>query len=276
MNEWIVLAKRLLDTALLPPGGPLLLLLAGLIGLWSSRRSTSKRKSWLPVVLIVLATGLIYVSSTRAFLWWFAQGLEQANPSQTEQSLKAAMASPDAPQAVVILGGGTRLDERETPQAFALHPRTLQRVQHGVWVARQTRLPILTSGGQSRANWPPEAATMAEVIERDFLQPVRWRETGSLDTRDNAYLSAKILKTEGISKVILVTHAAHMPRSKREFEAAGLKVVAAPHGFSGAQGGSMALAWLPSADVMGSTWLVAHEWLGGLWYRISAMTKQFP
>lgn len=69
---------------------------------------------------------------------------------------------------------------------------------------------------------------MAEILEGEFGVPVRWREELSRDTADNARFSAVMLKAAGISRIVLVTQAFHMPRAVALFEAAGLQVVAAP------------------------------------------------
>ena len=50
------------------------------------------------------------------------------------------------------------------------------------------------------------------------------------------------------------------------FQAAGLDVVAAPHGFR--SGGEIGLLdFIPSSSAMESSWLALHESLGMLWYR---------
>jgi uncharacterized SAM-binding protein YcdF (DUF218 family) len=75
-----------------------------------------------------------------------------------------------------------------------------------------------------------------------------------------------MLREAGIRKVILVTHAYHMRRARAAFQAAGLDVVAAPHGFR--SGGEIGLLdFIPSSSAMESSWLALHESLGMLWYR---------
>jgi hypothetical protein len=174
MNELIVFAKRFLDAALLPPGGLLLLILIGTGWLMSARTLWRKRCA---AGLLICAVASLYLSCTRAGAWWLAQSVEAGQVAQTAGSLAQLMQSAKPPQALVILGSGIRLDERETPSRFALHPRTLQRVQHGVWIHQITSLPILVSGGSPREGWPAEGQTMAEVLKRDFGREVRWIET---------------------------------------------------------------------------------------------------
>lgn len=50
------------------------------------------------------------------------------------------------------------------------------------------------------------------------------RERTSKDTRQNALFAARILSPRGVSEVILVTCSWHLPRAKKLFERAGLRV----------------------------------------------------
>lgn len=113
---------------------------------------------------------------------------------------------------------------------------------------------------------------MRSVLEDDLAVPVRWAEEASLDTAENASLSAAMLRAEGISAVVLVTHAYHMPRARRAFEAAGLTVLPAPHGWAGNRPEHFVLRhFLPSAHALETSWLALHELTGMLWYRLRGL-----
>ena len=73
---------------------------------------------------------------------------------------------------------------------------------------------------------------MKAALEKDFQVPVRWVEEASNNTRENAYQSFAMLKKNGITHIMLVTHAWHMPRAAREFEQAGFKVTPAAAAFT--------------------------------------------
>lgn len=71
---------------------------------------------------------------------------------------------------------------------------------------------------------------MAATLTRNFGLTPRWLEDQSYDTFENARNSVRMLRADGISRIILVTHSTHLPRSVEEFKAAGIEVVPAPVG----------------------------------------------
>ena len=82
--------------------------------------------------------------------------------------------------------------------------------------------------------------------------------------------SAPLLKAAGVRRVLLVTHAAHMPRTRAEFESQGIEVVAAPTAWLGNLDTSdQVLTSLPSASSAYAGWYAMHEWLGLLAARLT-------
>ena len=108
---------------------------------------------------------------------------------------------------------------------------------------------------------------MARSLQEDFGVPVKWIEPASDDTAQNAEFSARILQEAGIRRVLLVTDALHMPRSRRIFERNGFDVVPAPTDFH-TTADLRAMEWVPSGPALGLAHYALHEWLGLLWYRI--------
>lgn len=145
---------------------------------------------------------------------------------------------------------------------------TLQRVRYAAALHRRTGLPVLTSGGIPARDVEPIAESMAHTMEQELGATVRWRENRSADTWENARFSAAMLKEAGVQRILLVTHAFHMPRALHCFRAQGLEVVAAPTAFRGP-------AWedlrslKPSWSGLRDSSLALHEHLGLLWYRLS-------
>ena len=78
----------------------------------------------------------------------------------------------------------------------------------------------------------------------------------------------RLLRQAGISKVLLVTHAWHMPRAQWSFEANGIDVVPAPTGFTPpAQWKLRDL--IAGAHSLHESAYAVHEWSGRLWYGLS-------
>src|SRR4029450_1543911 len=107
-------------------------------------------------------------------------------------------------QAIVILGGGTRPDAPEYGGDTLGH-LTLERVRYGARVAQFTGLPILVTGGAATGG-EPEASLMRQSLEREYGVGVQWTENQSRNTHENAVLSAAILRSQGIHRVVLVAH----------------------------------------------------------------------
>jgi uncharacterized SAM-binding protein YcdF (DUF218 family) len=115
-----------------------------------------------------------------------------------------------------------------------------------------------------------EAQAMKTVLEHEFKAPVTWMEDASANTLENARASFKILKAQGITRIYLVTHAWHMPRSQRIFEASGFAVVAAPTAFSTSHGFTL-LDCLPQAYALRQSSVFFHEIIGLIWYRLKSL-----
>ncbi len=262
MIEPALIVKRLVDNLVLPPGGPILLTIAGLM-LASRRPRLGRGLAWAGVSL-----GLIL--STRLGGYAIADWVEQASmPALSQATLRAELAGNDPPKAVVLLAGGTHYDLRELPAPDLMSDRTLQRALHAVRVSRWGELPILVSGGSVYVGRVAEAETIARIIREDFRHPVKWVEADSLDTTENATKSLKMLKAEGVQRVVLVTDSTHMWRSVLAYEGAGFRVIPAPMAFSGSRGADWSTVWLPSAQGLSISGRALHELVGVLWYRIS-------
>jgi uncharacterized SAM-binding protein YcdF (DUF218 family) len=207
----LFLPKKVLTALVLPPTGPIIIAVLGLL-LLKARPMLGRGLAWLGI-LTLLALSLPIVS--HALLSF----LDSSPPLDFAKASNA--------QAIVILGGGVRRDALEYG-GDTLGRLTLERVRYGAFVARKTRLPILVTGGVVFHGAMPEASLMTQSLEEEFNVRVRWAEDKSRNTRENAVQSAGILLPLGIRHVILVAHGFDMRRAKAEFAAAGLEVVPAP------------------------------------------------
>ncbi|HEY0877050.1 MAG TPA: YdcF family protein [Zeimonas sp.] len=261
LAELALAARRGAEFLLLPPAAPLWLIAIGLAA--SLRRPRAGR------VLASIGLVLAMLTSSQVVGQWLIGWIERgAGTAPGEPELHALLARPDPPTAIVILAGGTRFDARERPEPERANPRTTERVLHGAWVARVTGLPVLVSGGKPRPDRSAEALLMQRLLEGTLHTPVRWVEDRSRDTEGNARESAKLLLHAGHRRILLVTHAYHMPRALLAFERAGMQPLAVPHGFLGTPKADSVFGWLPSAQGVNINWLAAHEGVGGLWYRL--------
>lgn len=232
--------KKLLSTVLLPPVGPLL---ASTFGLLLRRRHPR--------------TGTVLAWSGLIALWLLATPVVSGWLERSTYATDAVADLSDA-QAIVILGAGSTDNlvdyDGQTVNGFAL-----ERLRAGARLARQTGLPVLVSGG---VVWQgkPEADLMAAVLQEQDV-PVRWIESASRDTGDNAVLSAATLGNDGVTRVALVTHAFHMRRAMEHFRRAGLTPLASPTLIRRA-GDVSPGDLVPSMRALSQSWVALHEWLG--------------
>ncbi|MFC5302840.1 YdcF family protein [Azospira restricta] len=105
------------------------------------------------------------------------------------------------------------------------------------------------------------------ALERDFGVRVRWVESASADTAENARHSAGLLLPAGAQRIALVTHAWHMPRATAAFAAAGFAVTPAPTAFAAARPATP-LDFVPRAPAMQQAATALHEWFGLAWYAL--------
>jgi len=244
----------LLEQLIGPPGGFIFLAVLGLIVRHRYRRAG--------FYMTASGLGLLYIASLPVTADILLSGLEP----KTALSEKTLLANDKPPQAIVILAAGRRYHAPEfasdTPNGLAL-----ERIRYGVWLARHTLLPMLISGGLATEQSPSEAELMKQLIESEYALPVRWIETKSHTTYENAQYSSTILKAEGIESIYLVTHARHMKRSVQMFEKFGLDVIPAPTVFDGKGLRDLTFRhFLPKARSLNRTAQVFHEWAGMLWY----------
>ena len=185
----------------------------------------------------------------------------------TERQARWSDKPDEAPQAIVLLAGGSTADDAASRAPNRLSASSLERVLHAHRLARLTRLPVLISGGVTLGGGDPEAELMRRVLEGDLGTPVKWVEATSRDTGESARAAAAMLQPAGVRRILLVTHAYHMLRAEGAYTAAGLRVVPAPHSFLGGAGRFSWLKLVPSEAALSTSRLAVREIIGRLWYR---------
>ena len=248
--SWLINAA--VGALLLPP---LNLILVCVMGLWMRRR-------WprFGLGLSIAALLILIIISTRFGASLFVTPLEQLNPPLL--SAKDAGA-----QAIVVLGVGRisaapEYGGQDIPSSYAL-----QRLHYAAKLQRETRLPLLVTGGQPDGAAESEAAIMARVLQDDFSMPVKWIEGASNNTAENAQFSRRLLNAAGVRRILLVTDAMHMQRSKLVFEQMALEVIPAPTIFVTTTRPTLA-DFLPHAYWLQKSSYAMHEWLGLAWYAL--------
>ena len=251
----IFVFKNLLGTLLLPPANGLLLLLVAAL---------FRRRRW-AFGLALSGGALLFLQSLPIVANTLVATLEARSGG--------VFVSAQGAQAIVVLGSGLRRDAPEYG-GDTVNERSLVRLRYGATLARRLQLPVLITGGVPPLASRSESDAMAAIAEKEFGVAVRWKESKSRDTADNASMSAQILKPAGIRRVVLVTQAFHMPRARQLFEAAGLEVIPAPTDFKGPNEGPLeAFDFLPQARALQTSCYALHEWLGLAWIALAATVK---
>jgi uncharacterized SAM-binding protein YcdF (DUF218 family) len=232
-------AKMLLKGVVLPPAGPLLLAILGVFLI--------KRRPQLARTCLILGLGALWLLSTPVVSDALAALAEHYPPLDWRSAAGA--------QAIVILGGGGQRAVAPEYGGPAADPLLLERLSYGAYIARKTGLPVLVTGYQI------EASAMHETLLRNFGIAARWVDDAAFDTFENARNSVRLLKADGIHRIVLVTHATHMWRSVHEFTAAGVEVVPAPLGMR-AERASGITPYMPNPDALLRACAAANELLG--------------
>ncbi|MES2316265.1 MAG: YdcF family protein [Pseudomonadota bacterium] len=246
------LAGAALRMLLMPPANLLLLIAIG----WLLRRRWPRTGRALSVGGVIVLLALSTNAGARLLL---APLENMTAPLDVRQATGA--------QAIVVLGAGSVEGAPEYGGQDVPDQVALVRLQYAAHLQHATGLPLLASGGNGRPGVEAKAGMMARVLREDFKTPVAWIEDRSEDTFENAVYSAGILKSAGVRRVLLVTHAMHMPRAQAEFARAGIEVVPAPTLFYSRMPWS-ALMLVPSASGLYRSFYACHEWMGLGWARV--------
>ena len=258
-----VYLSKLLPLFIYPVGLTCILLIILLI----ANRHRRWQKGFLIAALI-----LLWLSSNRWVSYGLARSLEWRNlpPGTTPQA-----------QVIVLLGGGT--ESADSPRPMTEVNSAGDRVLYAAKLYRDGAAPaILASGGNvefssSRGDSP--AQEMKDLLV--FIgvpEDAIWLQSDSENTHDDAVLSTEILKEKGITEIILVTSAMHMPRASALFENQGLTVIPAPADFTITEQnwqsafhpsvGEFFLNLMPNASSLGLTTSSLKEYLGFGIYRL--------
>jgi uncharacterized SAM-binding protein YcdF (DUF218 family) len=240
--------KQFLKQLILPPMAWILPLVIVLI-FW--RRQWARKLLLLSICLIVaLHSGIVG--------YWLRYPLESLYPPLVDERGARPY------DAIVVLTGASipagglvpypTIDEHmfrrldEAWRLYKIHPK-----------------PIVVSGGHVNPFTPDQDENK---IARDYL--IRWGipkeqvlgEDRSRDTFESAVEVGKLVKQKGWKRYLLVTSAAHMPRSMLAFSSQAPEPIAAPGDFTLREPIWTPLELLPTESAGRGIFLTLHEYLG--------------
>jgi uncharacterized SAM-binding protein YcdF (DUF218 family) len=258
-----VYLSKLLPLLVYPLGLACLFLIAVLI-----LKKHPEWRRWLTIGALVL----LWLGGNRWFSFALARSLEWRD-------------LPNGPlprvEVIVLLGGGT--ESADPPRPMTEVNSAGDRVLYAAQLYHQGKAPvILASGGNlgfssARGDTPAEEMKSLLMLSGVPESAVRM-QTESQNTYEDALYSAKILEEQGVTEIILVTSAMHMPRARALFEKQGLSVIPAPVDFTITERnwaavfkptpGEFFLNLLPNASALSLTSTVLKEYLGMLIYSL--------
>src|SRR5262245_46823616 len=248
--------KQFLKALILPPMPWMLMLLTVLI-FW--------RRRWARKLLLV-TFGLIVMLHSVTFGYLLSYPLESSYPPLIDPT------KVEPYDAIVVLTGGMIPAGGFIP--FPSLDRSMFRRLEEAWRLYHIRpKPIVVSGGHVN---PFTAAEDENRIARDYL--IRWGvpkidvldEGNSRDTFESAVEVEKILLRRGWKRYLLVTSAAHMPRSMLAFKAKAPEPIPAPGDFSLGKFELEPFQFFPSESAARGVLGSLHEYVGLVNYYWSA------
>jgi len=251
--------KKLLTQCFYPLPLGLAILILGLVCLWATRRQR------LGKALVTLGTLLLLLLSFPFLSVELLASLEGRYPALLHPetiSWETGKAEP-SPRWIVVLGGG-HVSDPQLPANSQISEGALGRLVEGVRLYKAIPGSKLLLSGGGGFDPVPEAEVMAQIAVLLGVKPDDMvLEPYSQDTADEAEIIANMV---GREKIILVTSAAHMPRSMALFKKRGLQPIPAPTNYlvRKAQGPQI-LRFFPSPGNLELMAIAVHEYLGLAW-----------
>ena len=206
---------------------------------------------------LVLTLGLYFLATTLGARL-LALPLEQAYEQQ----------EPEEAQLIVVLGGGSVGGVPDGEQLGNLGSVGAARLLTAARLAKQHELPVLITGGQVFADGANEALISARILrdlgltEAQIIPEVKARTT-----QENAQFTAELCRERGYERVLLVTSALHMQRSKYFFErylgTQGVEIVTYPCDYTLNPKAEFSLRrFVPQQEALDISCSALHEYVG--------------
>ena len=179
-----------------------------------------------------LGAGLGVLALSWLWLWSLPVASEALRGWIEDQAGPRDLAALPRTGVMVVLGGGVsgpRPPRRLDPDLNAAADRYWQAAR--LYRAGKAERVFLAGGETPMGDGSEAAAMRLFLLDLGVPATALRLEEGSVNTTGNARAIAALLAAEGVTEVLLVTSALHMPRARGQFAAAGLKVVPAPADF---------------------------------------------
>ncbi|CAB5084894.1 hypothetical protein D3OALGB2SA_901 [Olavius algarvensis associated proteobacterium Delta 3] len=250
-SKLIFLFKKILGQLLMPVPVCLGFLVIGLILLFFSKRHTIGK------AFVAIGTCMLVLFSFFFVPDQMAYNLEYRNLAVLD------IKSIPKPKFIVVLGSGHDSDPR-LPANSQLNSSGVVRLMEALRLHRLLPDARIIFSGWGGSDPVPHARVMAEVatefgIDSDSIILV----TTPRDTKDEARIISGTVKKEPF---LLVTSAAHMPRSLALLRKRGANPIPAPTDYRFRQPQGIGISKLfPSSENIVTARIVFHEYLGMAW-----------
>jgi uncharacterized SAM-binding protein YcdF (DUF218 family) len=242
--------------------GLMLGLLAAVV--WLLAAPTSRKPQLFLVALLLVYLGLSLHAVSRAVSWPLRRGYHSFE----------ARDAPPSPFAIVLLGAGARTVHGRSGKIGVLTLGGASRVLEAARVFRVLNGPLLVSSGGPPDGYDmiPESETMKMALVQLGVPAERIvLESESHVTRDEAVLTAQILRERGIRSCVLVTSDLHMRRALASFRHQGLDARPAI-ARDPLDSQRTWLSFLPTPQGIEYSREVVHDYIGLLWYWVRGWT----
>jgi uncharacterized SAM-binding protein YcdF (DUF218 family) len=245
-------------TALISIDGLLVGLCCAVVWLWSA--PGSRRARWWLTGLLILYLAASVHGVARVIAAPLGRGFHSFSVHDASS----------APLAIVLLGAGARTVHGRSQRIGVL---TLGGAARVLEAARVFHLLggrwVVSSGGppEGRDMMPESEIMRGALLELGVPDSMILLESESKTTREEAMLTAEILRQRGITSCIVVTSDTHMRRALATFRRAGLNAVPAIAANPVSVTRSTS-TWVPTQQALEFSQEVVHEYVGLAWYRI--------
>ncbi len=234
---------RVVQAFVLPPG---ILLIAGLLAVPLLPPGGARAAAAVAVLLVyVAALPALWGTLLHRLEWTYRPPVEVTG------------------QVLVVVGEGAATGRPDFPGSGQLSRPSSMELLTALALYRQSRLPILFSGGAGRSGAGNEALNARRELEALGVPATAILvDPTSQTTYQNARHVAAILQQRGWTRVTLIVSAFHAPRTVVDFHLFGIAVQPYPTDYqTGPRNRLSWRSWIPSAGALDTAALVLNELL---------------